>query len=163
MLNTTVTIPLAVKLGLGTKSPMVTPLKVKASNDTAPFVDFELVVKDDLSGIDSGYVRAGNKKFDPLFYPCVGSFGKDSSDQVTPEFPAGIPLKFRIRMECDTFLPPIDYFMELFVSDGALNFLNLNSTDLGKRRFLLSFKFCVIPVTADKRTDAASVYIVHGI
>jgi hypothetical protein len=113
----------------------LTPLKVKASNDTAPFVDFELVVKDDLSGIDSGYVRAGNKKFDPLFYPCVGSFGKDSLDQVTPELPAGIPLKFRIRMECDTFLPPIDYFMELFVSDGALNFLDLNSTDLAKRGY----------------------------
>jgi hypothetical protein len=115
----------------------LTPLKVNTSNVSYPFVDFEVVVKDDLSGVDYGWVRARNVKFPFVWFPCYGEFGKVPSFNTFNHdiFPAGVPVKFRVRLECDTFLPPDDYFVQLYVGDGVRNFLGLNSTDLSKLGF----------------------------
>jgi hypothetical protein len=113
----------------------LSPMKVNASNDTFPFVDFEVVFKDDLSGIDYGWVRARNPLSDDFWYPCYGEFGRDPFNYSVPVFPAGAPVKFRVRLECDVFLPPGDYLVLLAVGDGARNFLSANSTYLNKLGF----------------------------
>jgi hypothetical protein len=118
----------------------VSSLTIPSSNTTFPFVEFDVVVQDDLSGIDYGWVRSKPANYSGDFYPSYGEFGKgptfsNSLNHDVPESPAGVPIKYRAKLEFDTELPPGAYFLELTVFDGIRNRFNLNSTELKRLGF----------------------------
>lgn len=122
----------------------LTPLTMDVT-DPQSFVEFEIVVQDDLSGIDRGVMRDLRKGQAPAMTSFFGKggpnfIGWDLFNHDDPELPAGLPqtIRFNLTWEWDggSAAPKArKYPLYLALFDGVRNFVKFNSTELKARGF----------------------------
>jgi hypothetical protein len=114
----------------------LSPLVINAT--TVPTnVTFEIVIQDDVSGFDFGYVADSNFALVYRDFSKNDSFFWETLNHVDPPLPAGVPHTFRLNvaLRAGGLQKPGSYLLEVGVTDGVRNTILFNSTQLAARGF----------------------------